>query len=258
MDNKELIENLQVDESTAKESENGKQPSGWKTLRDAIYIVCFVAMLWGTVALLNSPILSSDSNKYVEKVSLQKKISVMVKNGASLDLVKHAFEMQTMVRPRLFKRIEPEHYYSDKIPLSIVLNDISVNYLSTEPFVEDSVFFARLCYIIQENQYHNPFDNLEESQVPFFENVRVKSGGQYEMIQDDVVRIATEMSHKNQLVTTYLNRSNLSFIISIGALALTIILSIVQLIQGGKTNKRIEELFLEEGAPDVDDETLEQ
>ena len=256
MENNNTIYNLQVEESKTKDGEKEKQYTRLKVFRDVALFISFAAVLWTMVAFLNSPILYSDSNKYVEKDPLLKKISVMVKNGASLDIVKHTYEMRTMIRPSFFRRFEIERYYTDKTPLSIVLNDISANYLSVEPFEEDSIFFERLCIIIQENQYHNPFDNLEESQIPFFENIRVKSGNQYDRIQDDMVRIATEMSHKNQLVAKYLKRSNISFIISIAALVLTIILSLFQLLQGHRTKQQIVGLYSElnsDGICDVEE-----
>lgn len=185
---------------------------------------------------------------------MNSRLSAIIRNGAKLDLVKHTYEVRAYVHPRLFNKMDMNMYYSDRTPLSIVLNDICVDYLSAAPFVEDSLFYSRLLHIIQENQYHNPFDNLEDSQIPFFENVRLIMGDDYDLIQDDMVRISSELSNKNQLVGKYLRRSNISYFISISALVLTIILSFVQLIQGNNTSEHIKHIIAKADSIAIDNE----
>lgn len=202
--------------------------------------ISFAGLTSVVVTFINSPLLYTDDSSFVEKSPLNATISTMIRNGASLDIVKHVYDVRKFEHPGLFKKINLDLYYTSKTPLSSVLNGICSDYFSSDPFVEDSLYYARLIAIIRENQFHNPFDNLEESQVSYFENIRIKTDNEYELIQDDVVRIASELSHKNQLVDKYLSRSNLSFIISIVALILTIGLSCFQIYQSWKMNKLLE------------------
>lgn len=205
--------------------------------------VALVTVAWVSVEMMDFTAQTTESNRFIEKKAIKSKLSAIIKNGAKLDLVKHAYEVNPFVHRRLFRRIDENQYYTDKTTLASILNDINVDYLSQNPFVEDSLFFANLSSIIQDNHYQNPFDNLEDSQKSYFENVRIVMGDNYELIQDNMNKIGAELSNKNQLVSKYLNRSNVSFIISIVALALTIILSIIQLFQGQKTNKLIGQIM---------------
>ena len=168
--------------------------------------------------------------------------------------MKHTFDVRPLIHPKLFKKLDINQYYSDKTPLSVVLNDICTEYLSANPFEEDTLFYSRLMSIIQENQYHNPFDNLEDSQRPFFENVRIIIGNDYDLIQENMVRIGSELSHKNQLVGKYLHRSNTSFFISITALVLTLLLSAYQIYQGVKMKDLIKSLSQKSPIPITEDD----
>ena len=104
---------------------------------------------------------------------------------------------------------------------------------------KDTLFYDNLIRVIEENNYHNPFDNLNDSQIYYFENIKDKTGEEYEIIQADIVKIADELYNKNQLVDRYLARSTTSFWISISALIFTIVLSLFQIFQNARTIKRI-------------------
>lgn len=94
--------------------------------------------------------------------------------------------------------------------------------------------------IIQENDFHNPFEELDANQRYYFESIRVKAGNNFEILQSDVTKIADELKNKNQLVEKYLNKSTVSFIISIIALGLTLLLSGVQIWQNRKMRKMLQ------------------
>lgn len=214
--------------------------------------VALVSLIIATV--MEYSLQTTETKSYVKKEAVTVRLKAIIKNGAHLDLVKHYYDVRPIVHPHPLKRIDVDEYYSYMTPLSVILNDICVDYLSSEPFKEDSLFFARLMHIIQENQYHNPYDSLEETQKLLFENVRLIIGNDYDLIQEDMVRIGSELSHKNQLVSKYLNRSNISFFISIGALVLTIVLSMFQIAQGHKINQQIKDLLAESKAQLKQDE----
>lgn len=206
----------------------------------SLSLMMMIVLMLSFVTLLYSPAFSSDAVRFVEKTPIKKRLSTVIKNGGSLDIVKHVFEVREYRKPQLFKEMDAATYYTDKTPLSVMLNDLCVDYLEADPFQVDTSYYIHLVGIIKENQYHNPFDNLEDTQMSYFESLRVKSGEGYDLIQSDVVKIATELSHKNQLVSKYLNKSNVSFVMSLVALCFTIILSLIQIIQSSKMNSRLE------------------
>lgn len=169
----------------------------------------------------------------VEKSPLTKQMVSAIKNGGDLDTIKHIYERRKKTIRPIIKKNSGEYYPYD-VPFSLVLNDILGDYYSSDPFSLDSLFQSRLSSMIQENEYRNPFDNLEDSQRVYFENVRVICGDKYVSFSDDMNMIASELSTKNQLVTKYLKRSNMSFAISIIALVFTIVLSVWQILLGYK------------------------
>ena len=204
------------------------------------FVIAFViTVLAVTITLV--PIIRYDKTPLVKKAEIQNRLTELIKNGAPLDVIKHAYEVRTRQDPPVYSKVNLNDYYSESISLSSILNDLLVSFYSSNESVKDSVYLSNLSFIIQENQYHNPFDNLEDLQSHYFENLRFKIGDEYDVVQDDVIQIATELDHKNQLVSRYLNKSNTSFKISIIALVLTCLLSLFQIYQGHRTNKKIEE-----------------
>ena len=241
-------------------------PSELKELRKEAYrreqrwisIFSLIVSMIITTALfitLISKLLSYDNTHRVEKEAIKQTISQVIRNGASLEIVKHAYDVRTLEKMPFFtKDVSSSSFYPEDASLSTILNDLCVDYYSSNQFTHDSLYLSRLSTIIQENEYQNPFEGLENVQSHYFENLRVKAGDGYDLIQDDVLQIVSELDHKNQLATHYLNKSNTSFIISIIALFATCILSIIQIVQGVKTNRWInrldERLFPKEGEDD--------
>ena len=93
--------------------------------------------------------------------------------------------------------------------------------------------------MIEENEKHNPFDNLEDNQKYNFQNIQEKLDSTYEKVKPDVIKIADEMNSRNQLIARYLNRAESSYYISIAALLITIILAGYQIFQNYNSDKRI-------------------
>ena len=67
----------------------------------------------------------------------------------------------------------------------------------------------------------------------------MKIGDGYDSVQEDVLKIATELENKNQLVSEYLNDSKTGFWTSISALIITIVFSVAQIIQNIKTGRKL-------------------
>ena len=193
----------------------------------------------------------SDTTVFVEKVYLKNALKLIIQNDGDLNAVKHFYSERRIEKHIFLRQKSIDLYYSGQTTLSTVLNDLKCDYLSADPFVKDSAYYSKLLLLIQENDFHNPFDNLEANQKYYFENIRTKSGDQYAELQSDISKIADELQHKNQLVEKYLNKSTLSFVISLIALIFSLITSVIQIIQNGKTVKTVDKIANKEKSESV-------
>lgn len=193
-----------------------------------------------TLALLIITISNPEDKKYTEKAPIKEVMRNTIKNGGELSSIKHIYNTRNYEDVFLFNPFSDKrkNYYTDDYPLSSILNDLLVDYLQDSKG-KDSVYYAALCHIISENEKQNPFDNLEENQKYSFESIQVKLDSTYTKISPDVIKIAEELNSKNQLVNKYLNKSDISFYISIAAIIITILFSIFQMYQNYSTYKVI-------------------
>ena len=184
-------------------------------------------------------ILSNPENKiYVEKAPIKEKMRNTIKNGGMLSSIKHIYNTRNVenvlfINPLSDKR---QQYYLEDYPLSGILNDLLVDYLQDSKN-RDSIYYVSLYHIIKENEKQNPFENLEDNQRYSFENIQIKLDSAYAKIVPDVIKIAEELNNKNQLVNKYLNKSDISFYMSIAALVITIAFSAFQIYQNNSTSK---------------------
>lgn len=184
-------------------------------------------------------ILSNPENKiYVEKAPIKEKMRNTIKNGGMLSSIKHIYNTRNVenvlfINPLSDKR---QQYYLEDYPLSGILNDLLVDYLQDSKN-RDSIYYVSLYHIIKENEKQNPFENLEDNQKYSFENIQIKLDSAYAKIVPDVIKIAEELNNKNQLVNKYLNKSDISFYMSIAALVITIVFSAFQIYQNNSTSK---------------------
>ena len=191
-------------------------------------------------------ILSNPENKiYVEKAPIKEKMRNTIKNGGMLSSIKHIYNTRNVenvlfINPLSDKR---QQYYLEDYPLSGILNDLLVDYLQDSKN-RDSIYYVSLYHIIKENEKQNPFENLEDNQKYSFENIQIKLDSAYAKIVPDVIKIAEELNNKNQLVNKYLNKSDISFYMSIAALVITILLSAFQIYQNNSTSKVLRVFFM--------------
>ena len=168
-------------------------------------------------------------------------IRTVILNDGDLNTVKHVYNSKEIKRSKitdLFLKKEKD-YYPANTTLNDILNDLKVDYYLSEK--KEISYLNRLEEIIDYHNQVNPFDKLEANQKFAFENIRDRLDTNYVQIQEDLNRIADEMNSKNLLVDRYLEKSNLSYWISVIALALTIILSTIQIYQN--RNQRISNLL---------------
>jgi hypothetical protein len=219
---------------------SGNRKDITESVKRRFYIYLYLSLSLYSVLLLLFSIFALGSNQenLIRKQPLKESIHSVINNGGDLEIVKHIYNTRQKETRSIFvfKRDNGEYYSSD-YPLSSILNDLLSDYLSSNPFVADTLYYNQLLSLIEENNFHFPFDNLEEIQRYYFDNVRLKTDEYYETIQPDITRIADELHNKNLLVEKYLSKSNTSFIISVIALVLTLGFSLFQIIQNRITYK---------------------
>lgn len=175
---------------------------------------------------------------YVEKEPFKENISDIVRKGGGFNMVKHIYDTRPMTHDH-FPHLHAYDYYVGNVSLSTILKDIEVDSYKQLNVDEDSIFCAKLRAIIEENDLLNPFDKLENNQKYYFENLKTKLDTSYTEVAPDVIRIVDELDNKNKLVNRYLDKSEISFYVSISALIFSIILSFYQIYQGSQLSKSI-------------------
>ena len=206
------------------------------------FLLIFTIIYFLGVFLLFS-FLKTPENTFYEKAPIKAAMQKAIKSGCELSSVKHIYD--TRLREKkyfLFLPNSEKDYYEESYPLSKILKDLLVDYyIKTEKAAtsNDTVYFNSLIKMIEENEKHNPFDNLEDNQKYNFQNIQEKLDSTYEKVKPDVIKIADEMNSRNQLIARYLNRAESSYYISIAALLITIILAGYQIFQNYNSDKRI-------------------
>ncbi len=218
-----------------------------KSISIKITDTVFLLLIWLCVLfIIFTRILDSDSTqKFISKNAILPPMSKVIKNGGSIDEVKHIFNSKTLVNEPFFganREFKESHYQGD-VALSYILSDLLVEYYQKDQFKEDSLYVTRLYNIIEEYNTIHPYDGLEENQRYYLENIRQKLDSNYRLIQEDIIQLGDELDRKNLLVNKYLAKSETSYVISIIALALTIILSLWQIRQNYKSGKRIDTII---------------
>ena len=202
-----------------------------------ISLVCFLLILIGTP--FGIMLARHYNESLVEKTRIQASISQVIKNGASLDIVKDVYADRIITHRMIATDDGQEFYYSYDTPLSKILSDLRKDYYSSQQYVSsDSLYLSHLNEIIDENLSLNPFDGLEEPQIQYFKNLKDHIGDGYDTVQEDVNKIARELENKNKLVSHYLNRSGTSYWLSIIALAISLIVGVIQIRQGCSSSKK--------------------
>lgn len=204
-------------------------------------LISILSLVWALLLFLNGD--DQWGNKRFSKQEIQSKLITTIKNGGSLETVKHIYAARQHEPYSIIDmfRSTSDTYYYEPTSLSFILRDIQANSYQTSLY-KDSIFVNNLEIVIQDHERKYPFDGLEDSQKTIFENILVKLNNNYDVVQQDVSKLANEIKNQNQLVYTYLNKSTKSYFISIAALIITIVASIYQIIQTNKTNNMIKSL----------------
>ncbi|BAO54458.1 hypothetical protein [Nonlabens marinus] len=217
---------------------NHKKTRTFVGLMGALTIIMAIISI---ILLFKNKNLSFDK-KYFNK-DIKSQMEKAIEANAGLDVVKNIYNNRVVTSPSItdiFNKNSDQSKYPAETPLSEVLYDMKTDYyLNLEKI--DTLYLKRLVFVIKTHELINPFDKLDQNQKNDFENLRLKLGINYSAVSADVNRITDQLHNKNQLVDKYLDKSNFSFLISIIALVLTIVLSLIQIFQNRR--KRMLEIW---------------
>lgn len=136
----------------------------------------------------------------------------------------------------------------DLFPLDVTLGDVLDDIRVFSIIEKDRELLDLVSLLIVENEKVNPFDRLKHRQKDYFENIIIKSGEKYELIQNDVFKLSDELHNQNTLVAEYLADSTKSFRISVFAVFLSAAIGAYQIWQGrsGRVRKLIQDASKQE------------
>lgn len=196
---------------------------------------------------------------YIDKRVIQNNMSRVIRNGGTLDEIRHIYDTKNSKKMPVMGLFNDflDNNYDQNVTLSTILSDLLVKYYSNDTIPCDTVYLDRLQRVVTEYNAIHPFDGLEEGQKYYLENIRQKLDSNYVFIQEDLMKVGDELDRKNLLVNKYLNKSEISFWISIVALIITIILSSWQLRQNYNTKKQLDSLVPKQKIENKDGSKLE-
>jgi hypothetical protein len=224
----EIFEDVRQEQKN--ELENEKTTTSKKKTKksddsgDILGFVFFCLIAWGIYSLF-----SGDDVLYTPQSAVKKEIQTLIGNGADLNTLKHYYSNKPMIEWGLFYgwNNEKSDHYTNSSTLLHVFKDIKSDlYLSSPPVEKVLVSLNKL---IAEYQKRNPFDGLMINQRDHFENVRIKLGENYQIVQIEINKISDELQQQNKLVTQYLADSNTSLYVSIFSLAFALLMAGVSL-----------------------------
>lgn len=163
-----------------------------------------------------STFLSSEKNSknFFPKELVQQNIKKAIDNNADIIILENILKSSEKT-----KKIEGE-LYPELVSLEYVLKDIQIqNYLSDN--FDESLEKKISKYITNKNI---PLGELPNNQKEYFLNIRNKlDDDSYLKIENDIKKIAEELSNKNSLIEIYLDNSDISFKLTIFSVILGLI-----------------------------------
>jgi len=190
-----------------------------------------------TIYALIIAFIMSEKN-YVNKEYIQTALITAINKDATIDVIKNIYNNREITNAikLLFKG--KSKYYKYNTSLSQILYDIKSKYYTDSQNIND-INIHKITDTIKNYLIINPYDSLELTQKDMFTNIRLKlNKNTYEILQNDLEKIAKELTQKNNLVNQYLKDSTNSFWISISALIFSALLGLYQLYLGREEKHR--------------------
>ena len=115
--------------------------------------------------------------------------------------------------------------YDKPVDIASIFEDMILDYYINNNKI-DSTYIIALKSIVKESREKHPFDKLSEAQKALFYNLRENAGNHYYLIEKNLIIISEELFTKDEIIEKYLDKANLSYILSI----IAIIIAFYQLI----------------------------
>lgn len=217
-------------------SEKDDETSRLNRIANIISAAIFPAVFSIFVVFLINNFVFGD--KYVNREKLQSEISALIDNGASLRAIKFKYDNRKAIKRDIVFALKQDVslYYKYDVTLSHILEELRTSlYMEGKPKEET---LSNIDKIIDEYTASNPYDKLEAGQRDLFENIRVKLGGDYSIVSNDINKLTDELSNKNKLVNEYLSDSQTSLVVSIVSAFIAVLLSCIQMWQTRRNRLR--------------------
>lgn len=217
-----------------------------RSIRPGIKILALLVIGGGLLLALAAAVLIAlfSQRIYIAKAPLLNQVTTAVKNNADIAALEHLLVTAPRTSKGLRQWLSDTAFYSSETSLQRVLLDArSLQFLAKTP---DTSTLERIDALLAEHRAVHPFAGLASGQRQHFSTVRDKLGSEYRSIQPEMDRLADAMQHQNQLVTSYLKDSTVSFWVSITGLVFSLLVGIGQLLQGQQT--RINRVLAETSA----------
>jgi hypothetical protein len=177
---------------------------------------------------------------FIKKEPLKAEITKMVINEANLDSLKHYFNNAEKLEWGIvygWNNHKKDHYVA---PISLVniLKDIQSDFYLKK--TAETLKITRVAELIKEHEQRNPFDELSTVQRDQFNNIRIKLGSNYGIVEQEVNKLSNDMKQNNQLIYQYLTDSKTSLYVSIASLIFALITTVVsQVVYRKRSSKKI-------------------
>lgn len=208
----------------------------WFIRLTAIIVASFVSLVSFMFSKEQSSFSNNGKNECVEKTTLKKDISIVIKSGGDLAAVTNTYNNRIVEKTEIRGGL----YYDNKdLTLSKVLEDLRSDYFhdSVPQNKIDTLYVNSVNSILDEFSRNNPFEELEPDQRIYFQNVQTRLPDEYDLIKEDMMHISNALKDKNALTKEYLQKSTISFWISIAAVIITLALGLVQIFQNNSKAK---------------------
>ena len=110
--------------------------------------------------------------------------------------------------------------YDKAFDIASIFEDMILDYYISNSRIDSNYVFT-LKALVKESREKHPFDKLNETQKVLFYNLRENAGEHYYLIEKSLIIISEELFIKDETIEKYLDKSNISFILSIVAIFLT-------------------------------------
>ena len=230
-----------VDQLVSKVSDHLRKGNRWQRVRELFRVGVIVSVLV-TIATFTA-LMSQTADRYVSREEIRADLTNAIMKGSNIDDLKLVYQHEVSNPSESIWPFLKPHLFYEKSSLTLlqVLNDLKVLKLTAAKSLdpEDDKFVSQVNALVLDHNKFNPFDGLDDQSLRDFRGISIKlTEPEYEKIKDELLNLNSSVKEKNRLIGQYLNSSNLSLYVSIGAFLFSIIVTIWQFIPKSKSSQQ--------------------